>query len=234
VTNFLTDIGTTPWANVVSEYYNKSGNYILGKWNFAQALTGTGASCTSSSCPITDAQIQSLLLASYRTKFPSTTCPSTNVHILFYAWKGYSINQGGSYSCQQFCGYHGAINTTNAACSTFTYSVYPYLGTDGPCGAVCGPAIPINNMFSVMSHEIGETVTNPQVNFANQYKPPLAWYDPTNGEIGDICNGAQATTTASNGKPYTVQKLWSNKLNLCTSTPYYTHLPPPAITPPNC
>ena len=35
---------------------------------------------------------------------------------------------------------------------------------------------------------------------------PLAWYDPTNGEIGDICNAQQGQVSGSDSVSYTVQK----------------------------
>jgi hypothetical protein len=43
---------------------------------------------------------------------------------------------------------------------------------------------------------------------------PLAWYDPTFGEIGDICNGQQGTTTG-NGHNYVIQLEFSNAANNC-------------------
>jgi len=149
------------YYHVILSDYNKSGNYILEKWNFAQALTGTGASCTSSSCPITDAQIQSILLGSYRSLFPTPTCLITSVHFLFYAWKGYSVNQGGSYSCVQFCSNHGAIRSEIPPAQHLPIPGFHISGSDGPCGY----NTLINNMFSVMSHEIGETVSNPESDF---------------------------------------------------------------------
>ncbi len=44
---------------------------------------------------------------------------------------------------------------------------------------------------------------------------PLAWYDSTNGEIGDICNGQQQAITGADGQTYTVQQEFSNLQNNC-------------------
>jgi hypothetical protein len=44
---------------------------------------------------------------------------------------------------------------------------------------------------------------------------PLAWYDPNNGEIGDICNAQQGSIVGGNGVTYTVQKEWSNAKGAC-------------------
>jgi hypothetical protein len=66
----------------------------------------------------------------------------------------------------------------------------------------------------VSSHELIETVTDPFVGLATTYASPLAWYNKTYGEIGDICNAQQGTITAG-GVTYTVQKEWSNSKNAC-------------------
>jgi uncharacterized repeat protein (TIGR02543 family) len=66
------------------------------------------------------------------------------------------------------------------------------------------------------SHEMVESMTDSEVGSATSYGPPLAWYDITNGEIGDICNGQQATVTLG-ADMWTVQKQWSNTLNSCVS-----------------
>ena len=58
-------------------------------------------------------------------------------------------------------------------------------------------------------HEFIEAITDPEVGFAQSDGPPLGWYDPNNGEIGDICNAQHGTITV-NGVTYTVQREWSN------------------------
>src|SRR5947209_18642667 len=61
-------------------------------------------------------------------------------------------------------------------------------------------------------------MTNAQVGIATVIGPPLAWYDSTNGEIGDICNGQQATYVA-NGSSYVIQLEFSNSANNCVTFP---------------
>src|SRR5437762_3067512 len=60
-----------------------------------------------------------------------------------------------------------------------------------------------------------EAVTDGEVGLATTNAPPLAWYDQTNGEIGDICNAAQGAITGGDGISYTVQKEFSNVANDC-------------------
>src|SRR5205807_10517755 len=79
----------------------------------------------------------------------------------------------------------------------------------------CGNGTPFGNYCSVASHELVEAVTDAEVGLATITGPPLAWYDNTNGEIGDICNAQQGTITGSDGVSYTVQKEFSNLANDC-------------------
>jgi hypothetical protein len=57
-----------------------------------------------------------------------------------------------------------------------------------------------------------EAITDGAVGEATSNGPPLAWYDSTNGEIGDICVGAGAQVAG-----FTVQLEWSNKVGKCTA-----------------
>jgi hypothetical protein len=57
-------------------------------------------------------------------------------------------------------------------------------------------------------------VTDPEVGSASAFVPPLAWYDQSNGEVADICNGQQATLTLDTST-WTVQKQWSNAEAAC-------------------
>ena len=59
-------------------------------------------------------------------------------------------------------------------------------------------------------HSRVEATTDPAVGLATVFGPPLAWYDPNNGEIGDICNAIQGTSAG-----FVVQKEWSNAANAC-------------------
>ncbi|ORY51458.1 hypothetical protein BCR33DRAFT_780426 [Rhizoclosmatium globosum] len=97
------------------------------------------------------------------------------------------------------------------------YGVIPDQG--GSCAGGCGSnASQMNNMFSVASHELAEAVTDAAVGVSTNIGAPLAWYDQTNGENGDICNAQQGTTVGGNGITYVVQKTWSNADNACMAT----------------
>jgi hypothetical protein len=116
-----------------------------------------------------------------------------------------------SKSCVVFCAYHGTYvrNGVNV-----NYGVIPDQG--GGCAGGCGAnAQRVNNLDSVASHELVEATTDPAVGLATVIAAPLAWYDPTFGEIGDICNGQQGTTLGGDGVTYVVQTEFSNSANNC-------------------
>ncbi len=123
----------------------------------------------------------------------------------------------GSQSCVVFCAYHGTFQVQNSAGTIVNINdgVIPDQG--GGCAGGCGNnAQRVNNLDSVSSHELVEATTDPAVGIATVIGPPLAWYDPNNGEIGDICNAQQGTTTG-NGHTYTIQLEFSNAANNCVA-----------------
>ncbi len=118
--------------------------------------------------------------------------PGPNVLYFLFFPPGVKVVQGGSASCQAFCGYHNDIGG-----NTF-YAVMPYPNCQGCTG---GLAV-FDALTSTTSHELCEAITDAV--------PGQGWYDDANGEIGDIC--AWKTKKLGN---YTVQLEWSNKANAC-------------------
>jgi hypothetical protein len=144
----------------------------------------------------------------------SLPAPNANNYYPIHFPAGVSITSpDGSRSCVQFCAYHGTYvrNGVNV-----NYGVIPDQG--GGCAGGCGNnASRQNNMDSVASHELIEATTDPAVGLATVFGPPLAWYDRTNGEIGDICNGQQGTTVGGDGVTYVIQLEFSNAANNCVA-----------------
>ena len=128
---------------------------------------------------------------------------------------GKTITQGGSSSCVAggFCAYHG---TFKIGLQNVYYGVLPALA--GGCATGCGRGTAFQNQQSVSSHELIEAVTDAEVGLATVIGPPLAWYDPNNGEIGDICNAQHGTFTGTDGNTYTIQQEFSNQQNDCITT----------------
>ncbi len=132
---------------------------------------------------------------------------------------GKTISQGGSNSCQAggFCAYHGTTSTLFNG-QHVLYGVMPDMQAGSGCATGCGTSTVFNNYTSVTSHELIEAVTDAYVGIATIFAAPLAWYDMTNGEIGDICNGQQGSYVA-NGTTYTIQLEFSNAANNCVNFP---------------
>ncbi len=143
------------------------------------------------SASVTDQDIQQLLQReiSSNAAFPQ---PSANTLYFVFLPSGTTVVQGGSRSCQQFCGYHDAIG------SRIFYAVMPF----PDCAGCLGGLAQLDALTSTTSHELCEAITDPI--------PGQGWYDDANGEIGDIC----AWKSKKLGK-YAVQLEWSNQADKC-------------------
>ena len=139
---------------------------------------------------VDDSAIQNLI----QQEISAGTLPASTPNSLYFVFlpPGVTVTQGGSASCQVFCGYHDAINN-----SVF-YAVMPYPGCAGCLGGIAD----FDALTSTTSHELCEAITDPV--------PGQGWYDDNNGEIGDIC--AWQTRTLGG---YTIQLEWSNKAKKC-------------------
>lgn len=199
------------WLN--GDYGSGSGKttQTIGYGNFAGQVAITPSSSRNGST-ITDAQIQAEIAA--QISAGHLAAPNANTYYAVFFPKGKTISQGGSNSCVSggFCAYHGTVVGSSA---TWTYGVHPDNSAGSGCDVGCGGSTSFNNMSSVASHEMIETVTDPDVGIATTYASPLAWYNKTYGEIGDICNAQQGTIVGTDGITYTVQKEWSNSQSIC-------------------
>ncbi|HEY8676494.1 MAG TPA: hypothetical protein VIO13_11090 [Candidatus Dormibacteraeota bacterium] len=173
---------------------------------------------------IDDSQIQDELGLQMPQPLPAPTKDSNHNLLTLYAVyfpHGVTItihNSDGTIdrSGHQFCAYHGT-----AASPEFYYSVLPDFST-GLMSSGCGNnPTEFQNVTAVSSHELAEAITDPEVGLSTSATVglPLAWYDPNNGENGDICNGQDATTTGGDGVTYTVQQIWSNQQGACVVAP---------------
>jgi len=210
--DFVSNLGSTSWAQVMNQYCDNNGACINGA-NIAYQSTvvqpDPNAPCANPNgqpCTITDAQIQSFL-QNYESQQSQSADLTVHYAVLFDQYV--TISSGSDSSCSVFCGYHSAIQGNRG--NWFTYSVYAH---PAACGGGCGSTSAVlQDLESIMSHEIAETMTDAEVNVNGQ----LGWYDDTNGEIGDICAWQDDTVTGANGNSYTVQKIWSNAANACVS-----------------
>jgi len=230
--NFFGDIlgSNSGLISLVTQYNtNISGGtgQVFGFGTFA-GLFQIVPSAANNGSTIDDSNIQAELLAQISAgHLPAPTNDSLgnpNTIYMIYFPPGKTITQGGSSSCVAggFCAYHGTTsNTLNS--KHVLYGVLPDMQAGSGCATGCGTSTTFGNYTSVTSHELVEAMTDADVGIATTFAAPLAWYDQTNGEIGDICNGQQGSYTA-NGTTYTIQLEFSNSANNCV-------LPPAASSP---
>ena len=206
VASFFASVLASPYVDWLSEYNTSSPLQHIGRGTFSKKVTITPASSRNGST-LADTSIQAEINAQIGAgKLPA---PDNNTIYMINFRKGQRITQGGSSSCVGggFCAYHG---TFKRGSQNVYYGVIPDFSPGSGCDAGCGRSSQFGNTTSVSSHELIETITDAEVGLARVVGPPLAWYDPNNGEIGDICNGQQGSI---NG--FTVQLEWSDQRNAC-------------------
>jgi hypothetical protein len=186
INQFFDFILTSGLMDQLSEYSVAGQSIGHGKRTGTSTLTTPAPSAS-----VTDQVIQQLLQReiSSNAAFPQ---PSSNTLYFVFAPPGTTVVQGGSSSCQQFCGYHDAIG------SRIFYAVMPF----PDCPGCLGGLAQLDALTSTSSHELCEAITDPI--------PGQGWYDDANGEIGDIC----AWKSKKLGK-FEVQLEWSNRADKC-------------------
>jgi hypothetical protein len=108
-----------------------------------------------------------------------------------------------------FCAFHGSVTFgTSGGPLHILYSVEPYQDLPGCVIEGQDPHGAIDATASTLSHELIETITDPDLN---------AWFNGLFGmEIADICS-AFGTNQRLSGHNYVLQSEYSNKLRNCTN-----------------
>ncbi|KAJ3307876.1 hypothetical protein HDU76_004298 [Blyttiomyces sp. JEL0837] len=193
INSFYSGITNSDYIAWLSEYNTPSQK--IGTGTFGGSYTQTGT-LKSSLDDVKDIQPYLKTLVS-----TGVIKPNANTYYAIHFGPGISITQG-------------TIDISSSNTKYLYYGVIPDQG--GACAGGCGSSSStLNNLCSVSSHELIEAITDAAVGVASANAAPLAWYDATNGEIADICNGQQATVTGGDGVTYSVQAQWSNSQNAC-------------------
>jgi hypothetical protein len=118
---------------------------------------------------------------------------ATNIIYGVYLPPGMKVTMSGGASCSTFCGYHSHFNYGGL---DIRYAVFPFLD----CTACKLSNLSVADMMTiVVSHEIREAVTDPQLN---------AWYDDQGWEADDKCAWHNLYQMTNGG--FTVQPEYSN------------------------
>ena len=196
---FFQSVGQSGYLDWLSEYSTNGMN--IGRATFGSKVVDTTAQQTGTVTNKAIGQELERLIAN-----GTAPAPDNDTLYMIYFPPGLSIDlDGQGTSCVQFCAYHYTYTRANG--QNVYYGVMPDLG--GACAGGCGnqPTV-FDNLTEVSSHEWIEATTDPAVGIN-----VLSWYNDSQGEIGDICNGQAGTV---NG--YGVQKEWSNKNGKCIVT----------------
>ena len=216
VATFYQGVLNSSYVDWLSEY--TTSTQTIGRGSFAAQYTITPSTSAST---VDDTTIQSELsaqiLGGHLPAPHQDAAGNNNTYYAIFFPHGKQITVGTSSSCVSggFVAYHGTIAHVGVGGPEIYYGVHP----DMQAGSGCQGQGQTNSVFgdvtAVASHELVETMTDPEVGIAPSVGPPLAWYDLTNGEIGDICNAMPGSTTGSDGLTYFVQTQWSNAQNTC-------------------
>ena len=207
-------------GGVLAQYMDTSGQNSHNAFSYGGLYPITpsvGADPSSTSTEtVQDSDIQSELtndIGSGALPKPSGNGLSSIYVVLFPPQDNVCSSGTCAWDFNGFCAYHGSFALNNT-----THVLYAAIVDNGPGTpnwTLCGPS---SNDFQdetdVISHEFAETVNDPLVAESATYGPPLAWYSPNDGEIGDICVGSNELS--SNG-PWAVQRIYSNRDNACVS-----------------
>lgn len=222
---FHQDLINSTFMNVLSQYGVTGGQGPSKGANFIRATFNP-------SVPdhLTDAVIQSTIQSMINSNaLPEPGTPSLVALMIYVDDNNTGVDGPDSLSlCESGAkdfGYHYSFPT--AAGHQFFYAVIPSL-TNTCLTQVCGTSPNCSLQQSqtreqrqtqVATHEFAEMTTNPQWN-----PPSMAWYDPNNGEIGDICNGTGASITVG-ADTWNIQAVYNktnddtfNGLNICSSS----------------
>ena len=226
VATFYQGVLNSAYVDWLTEYNTvgqppPTSNQVLGRGSFRSQANIT-PSAANNGTVIDDlqiqAEIQSQLAAGMLPPPTHDAAGNNNTYYAIYFPHGKTITLGGAASCQVFCAYHGTIADA-AGLGEIEYGVHPDFQPGSGCEFGCGAAAtPFGNVTQVASHELIETMTDPEVGLATVFGPPLAWADFVFSEIGDICNDQNGHVVGSDGITYDVQTEFSNSLNDCIVT----------------
>ena len=177
VTNFLAGLSGSAHFKINTTYNNvPSGSFIVaGSYNDAY----------SQGTRLSDSKVQAVVNAAIApTKLPKDT------NGIYFVLTSSDVSESSGF-CTRYCGWHtystiqganikysfvGNANRCLSACAAQTISPNTNAGVDG--------------MISVLTHELEETVTDPNLN---------AWYDANGAENGDKCAWTFGQPAASGG-----------------------------------
>ncbi len=207
VTTLYQDIGTTGYACSWNEFS------LVGNTIGPSAYNGSFIIPSEPSNPLPDADIEQEILN--QIALGNAPPASDNQIYVVLPPQGVPVDAGNATGCGGsnfvFCGYHDSFRRPIDS-ARIRYIVLPFPCSQG--GGTCffvPSGVPGDSLQVVASHELGESVTDPDA------EPVAAggWYsDRTGNENADICSACNGTITAG-ADTLQVNSLWSNLARGC-------------------
>jgi len=202
LTDFANSIGSSPYFNINTTYYNGSNVHVTN----SVALNGSTTDNYSQGTNLSDSGVQAVVSSAISGgRLPLDT------NGVYFVLTSADVNETSGF-CTQYCGWHtyGTISGSNVK--------FSFVGNPDRCPSACeaqstGPNgnAGADGMASIIAHELEEAVTDPDLN---------AWYDGRGAENADKCawtfgttfrapNGA-AANMALGSRNYLIQQNWVN------------------------
>ena len=182
---FFRSLAGSDYMNIAALYADAQGNPVTNDVSFGGSVTRSAYRGTS----ISRATVGQIVLdAQADASLPSET---SAVYFVFSAPN--VLETSGS------CGYHGNVGS----------ALYAWINPNPRCdflGGVTGDLF-ADTLTETSSHELMEALTDPFIRAATSFGPPLAWYSPFYGEIGDMCEQSNFSANL-NGNQFDVQSIF--------------------------
>jgi hypothetical protein len=211
--NFLRDLNRSAFLRVVNQYI---GAEAFGRFGVNELAIG-GVTFAPNANGVPTASINNIFqLVFSAVAFTGESGYDNIYHVFLPAGTDMCIQAGVCYSPDDFstfvfCAFHGSVDLPDPAnpggAVHVLFSVEPFQGA----GCSLPGATPnglIDATASTLSHELIETITDPDLN---------AWFNTLTGnEVADLCSGF-VSNERMNGHNYTIQTEYSNRVHACTN-----------------
>jgi hypothetical protein len=207
--DLISGLSGSPYYNINTTYYNGSNVAVTNSTLLKKSVTDNYSRGTA----LADADITAIVSGAI-----SNGSLPVDANAVYFVLTSADVTETSGF-CTSYCGWHthGTISGQDIK--------YSFVGNPDQCPTACeaqtiGPNgnAGADGMASVISHELEEAVTDPDLN---------AWYDTTGKENADKCAWKFGTTyTTSNGalanmklgaRDFLIQQNWLNDAGgLCT------------------
>jgi hypothetical protein len=204
INGYLQHLGGSHYYKVNTTFTDTTGGRVQNVVNYNPTTNSYNDNYTMGK-NLTDAQLQTVI----SNAIAGGHLPNDQTNGVYFVLTAQDVSESASFGtfCGTYCGYHSPSNSIVAG-ETIKYS---FVGNPAQCPTGCDGNVALygdkttpngdvggDGTISIMFHELSESVTDPNVTFANG-----AWGDNVTQENGDVCNFFFGPTKlATNGSHY--------------------------------